>query len=103
MLSKLSIVIASMLITIAAASPTTTPVAPRDTPNQCCQNIVQSTDPSASWILSFFQINTGGIAIPVGLTCVSFTDGDTCDGVKATCDTPNGAWGGLIALNCIRS
>ncbi|KAJ7692760.1 hypothetical protein B0H17DRAFT_1200334 [Mycena rosella] len=82
MFPKLSVVVTSVLITLAAAIPNTTPPVTPPTSNQC-SSVVPSSDASASALLAHTVI------------------GNDCGGTTVTCDTPDKAWGGLIAINCI--
>ncbi|KAJ7128496.1 hypothetical protein C8R44DRAFT_778070 [Mycena epipterygia] len=101
MFSKLSVVVTSVLITLAAAIPTTVPVTP-PTSDQCCASVVDSSSTDAGKVLSVLGIDLGDITVPVGLTCSPITVvGNSCGGVTTRCDAPEIEWGGLIAINCI--
>ncbi|KAJ7692271.1 hypothetical protein B0H17DRAFT_1200607 [Mycena rosella] len=101
MFSKLSIVVTSVLITLAAAIPTTVPVTP-PTSDQCCASVVDSSSTAAGKVLGLLGIDLGDITVPVGLTCSPITViGNSCGGVTTRCDAPEIEWGGLIAINCI--
>ncbi|KAF7334691.1 Hydrophobin 2 [Mycena venus] len=101
MFSKLSVVVASALITLAAATPTTVPVTP-PTSDQCCQTVVDSSSTAAGKVLSLLGIDLGIITIPVGLNCSPLTVlGNNCGDITTRCDAPEIEWGGLIAINCI--
>ncbi|KAF7334690.1 Hydrophobin 2 [Mycena venus] len=101
MFSKLSVVVASMLITLAAAIPTTIPVTP-PTSDQCCSSVVDSSSTAAGAVLATLGIDLGDITVPVGLSCSPITVlGNNCGGVTTRCDAPEIEWGGLIAINCI--
>ncbi|KAF7334677.1 Hydrophobin 2 [Mycena venus] len=101
MFSKLSFVVASALITLAAAIPTTIPVTP-PTSDQCCGSVVDSSSTAAGAVLAELGINLGDITVPVGLSCSPITVlGNNCGGVTTRCDAPEIEWGGLIAINCI--
>ncbi|KAJ7449492.1 fungal hydrophobin [Mycena galericulata] len=101
MFSKLSVVVTSVLITLAAAIPTVTPVTP-PTSDQCCQSVVSSSSTAAGQVLSVLGIDLGDITVPVGLSCSPITVlGNSCGGVTTRCDAPEIEWGGLIAINCI--
>ncbi|KAJ7312312.1 fungal hydrophobin [Mycena albidolilacea] len=101
MFSKVSVVVASVLITLAAAIPNTIPVTP-PTSDQCCGSVVDSSSTSAGAVLSALGIDLGGINVPVGLSCSPITVvGNNCGGVTTRCDAPEIEWGGLIAINCI--
>ncbi|KAJ7913751.1 fungal hydrophobin [Mycena leptocephala] len=76
MFSKLSVVVTSVLITLAAAMPWDTP-------------------PHRGFCLT-------GLDVPVGLSCSPITVvGNNCGSTTVTCDAPENEWGGLIAINCI--
>ncbi|KAJ6518306.1 fungal hydrophobin [Mycena vitilis] len=97
MFSKLSLVAASLLITLAAAGPITT-----TSSDQCCQSVVDSSSIAAGKVLGLLGINLGEITIPVGLNCSPITVlGNNCGGVTTRCDAPEIEWAGLIAINCI--
>ncbi|KAJ7898581.1 fungal hydrophobin [Mycena olivaceomarginata] len=101
MFSKLSVVVASVLITLAAAIPTTIPVTP-PTSDQCCASVVDSSSVDAGKVLATLGIDLGDITVPVGLSCSPITViGNNCGGVTTRCDAPEIEWGGLIAINCI--
>ncbi|KAF7360977.1 Hydrophobin 2 [Mycena sanguinolenta] len=99
MFSKLSVVVTSVLITLAAA--TTIPVTP-PTSDQCCASVVDSSSTAAGAVLAELGIDLGDITVPVGLSCSPITVlGNNCGGVTTRCDAPEIVWGGLIAINCI--
>ncbi|KAJ6453967.1 fungal hydrophobin [Mycena sanguinolenta] len=101
MFSKLSVVVTSVLITLAAAIPTTIPVTP-PTSDQCCASVVDSSSTAAGVVLAQLGIDLGDIDVPVGLSCSPITVlGNNCGGVTTRCDAPEIEWGGLIAINCI--
>ncbi|KAJ7914077.1 hydrophobin 2 [Mycena leptocephala] len=104
MFSKLSVFVASVLITLAAAMPApndTPPVTPPDSP-QCCSSVASSSSSSASAVAALLGLDLSGLDVPVGLSCTPITvAGDNCGSTTVTCDTPDPAWGGLIAINCI--
>ncbi|KAJ7831969.1 fungal hydrophobin [Mycena leptocephala] len=101
MVSKLSVLVASVLITLAAAIPTTIPVTP-PTSDQCCGSVVDSSSTAAGKVLGLLGIDLGDITVPVGLSCSPITVlGNNCGGVTTRCDAPEIEWGGLIAINCI--
>ncbi|KAJ7831964.1 hypothetical protein B0H13DRAFT_2371179 [Mycena leptocephala] len=89
MFSKLSIVVTSVLITLAAAIPTgTPPVTPPPT--------------AAALVAAPLGIDLTGLDVPVGLSCSAITVvGDNCGSTTVTCDAPEAEWGGLIAINCL--
>ncbi|KAF7336042.1 Hydrophobin 2 [Mycena sanguinolenta] len=94
MFSKLSVVVASVLITLAAAIPNTTP--------PCCNSVVSSTSTAASVVAALLGLDLTGLNVPIGLSCSPITVlGNNCGGTSVTCDAPDQEWGGLIAINCI--
>ncbi|KAJ7914076.1 hydrophobin [Mycena leptocephala] len=96
MFSKLSVVVASVLVTLAAAMP-----APNDTP-PCCTSVVSSSSTAAGAVAAPLGLDLTGLDVPVGLGCTAITVvGNNCGSTTVTCDTPDPAWGGLIAINCI--
>ncbi|KAF7346992.1 Hydrophobin 2 [Mycena venus] len=79
MFSKLSIIVASVLITLAAAIPN-----------------------GASAVAALLGIDLTGLNVPIGLSCSPITlIGNNCGSTTVTCDAPEKEWGGLIAINCI--
>ncbi|KAF8217917.1 hypothetical protein K438DRAFT_1952780 [Mycena galopus ATCC 62051] len=102
MFSKLSVVVASVLITLAAAIPNTTPPVTTPTSNQCCNSVVPSSSTAASAVAALLGLDLTGLDVPVGLSCSPITvGGNNCGSTSVTCDTPDQGWGGLIAINCI--
>ncbi|KAJ7260714.1 fungal hydrophobin [Mycena rebaudengoi] len=105
MFSKLSVVVTSVLLTLAVATPTarTTkpPTTPQDSP-QCCASVVSSNSFALSGVLALLGLDLTGLNVPVGLSCSPITVlGNNCGDTTVTCAAPNKAWGGLIAINCI--
>ncbi|KAJ7301199.1 fungal hydrophobin [Mycena albidolilacea] len=104
MFSKLSVAVASVLITLAAATPTGTPPPPVTTPSspQCCASVVSSTSAAASAVAALIGLDLSGLNVPIGLSCSPITVvGNNCGSTTVTCDAPQKAWGGLIAINCL--
>ncbi|KAJ7453294.1 hydrophobin 2 [Mycena galericulata] len=102
MFSKLSVVVASVLITLAAAIPNTTPPVTPPTSDQCCNSVVSSSSTAASAVAALLGLDLTGLDVPVGLSCSPITvAGNNCGGTSVTCDAPEKEWGGLIAINCI--
>ncbi|KAJ7209880.1 hypothetical protein B0H12DRAFT_1242814 [Mycena haematopus] len=103
MFSKLSVVVASALITLAAAKPWSTPppVTP-PTSDQCCSSVVPADSSAASAVAGVLGLDLSGLLVDVGLSCSAITVvGNNCGGTTVTCDAPEVEWGGLIAINCI--
>ncbi|KAJ7176362.1 hydrophobin [Mycena crocata] len=102
MFSKLSVVVTSVLITLAATIPTTTPpVSTPDSP-QCCSSVVPSSSSAASIVAALVGLDLTGLVVDVGLSCSPITViGNNCGGTTVTCEAPEKEWGGLIAINCI--
>ncbi|KAJ7723624.1 fungal hydrophobin [Mycena maculata] len=102
MFSKLSVVVTSVLITLAAAIPWTTPPVTPPTTNECCDSVVPSSSTSASSVAALLGLDLTGLNVPVGLSCSPITViGNNCGGTTVTCDAPEQEWGTLIAINCI--
>ncbi|KAJ7759553.1 fungal hydrophobin [Mycena metata] len=104
MFSKLSVVVASVLITLAAASPWGTPPPPVTPPTspQCCASTVPSSSTAASAVAALLGLDLSGLDVLVGLSCSPITViGNNCGSTTVTCDAPDAEWGGLIAINCI--
>ncbi|KAJ7169209.1 fungal hydrophobin [Mycena crocata] len=102
MFSKLSVVVTSVLITLAAAIPNTTPpVTPPSSP-QCCNSVLGSSSSAVSAVAALLGLDLSGLNVPIGLSCSPITViGNNCGGTTVTCDAPEKEWGGLIAINCI--
>ncbi|KAJ7281070.1 fungal hydrophobin [Mycena rebaudengoi] len=98
MFSKLSVIVTSVLITLAAA--TNPPTTPQDSA-QCCTSVVSSTSKAASAVAGLLGIDLDGLDVPVGLSCSPITVGNNCGSTTVTCAAPDKEWGGLIAINCI--
>ncbi|KAF8207787.1 hypothetical protein K438DRAFT_1814247 [Mycena galopus ATCC 62051] len=104
MFSKLSVVVASVLLTLAAAIPNGTPPPPVTPPtsDQCCASVVPASNGAASLVAAILGLDLSGILVDVGLSCSPITVlGNNCGGTTVTCDAPEKEWGGLIAINCI--
>ncbi|KAF7336068.1 Hydrophobin 2 [Mycena sanguinolenta] len=102
MFSKLSVVVASVLITLAAAIPNTTPPVTTPTSDQCCNSVVPSSSAAASAVAALLGLDLTGLNVPVGLSCSPITvGGNNCGSTSVVCDAPDKEWGGLIAINCI--
>ncbi|KAJ7209073.1 hypothetical protein B0H12DRAFT_1330123 [Mycena haematopus] len=100
MFSKLSAVVASVLITLAAAIPNTTPPVTPPTSDQCCTSVQNSDSSAVGAVAALLGLDLTGLDIPVGLGCSPITViGNNCGGTTVTCDAPQA--GGLIALNCL--
>ncbi|KAJ7501954.1 POH2 hydrophobin [Mycena galericulata] len=102
MFSKLSVVVASVLVTLAAAIPNTTPPVTPPTSDQCCSSVQSSSSTAASTVAALLGLDLTGLNVPVGLSCSPITViGNNCGGTTVTCDAPETQWNGLIAINCI--
>ncbi|KAJ6611555.1 hypothetical protein B0H10DRAFT_2223949 [Mycena sp. CBHHK59/15] len=64
---------------------------------------VNDVEPTAaSAVAAGLGLSLTGLDVPVGLSCSPITvAGDNCRSTSVTCDPPEAAWGGLIAINCI--
>ncbi|KAJ7469691.1 hypothetical protein FB451DRAFT_1368617 [Mycena latifolia] len=101
MFPKLSIVVTSALITLAAAIPNTPPVTP-PTSNQCCSSVQSSSSSAVAAVAALLGLNLSGLNVPIGLGCSPITViGNNCGGTEVTCDAPEKEFGSLIAINCI--
>ncbi|KAF7344747.1 Hydrophobin 2 [Mycena venus] len=102
MFSKLSVVVTSVLITLAAAIPWNGPPVTPPTSDQCCTSVVSSTSDAASAVAAGLGLDLTGLNVPIGLSCSPITVvGNNCGGTTVTCDAPQKEWAGLIAINCI--
>ncbi|KAJ7034635.1 hydrophobin [Mycena alexandri] len=104
MFAKLSVVVTSVLITLAAAIPNGTPPPPVTPPTspQCCSSVVPSSNAGAGLVAALLGLDISGLLVDVGLSCSPITVlGNNCGGTTVTCDAPEEEWGGLIAINCI--
>ncbi|KAJ7745995.1 fungal hydrophobin [Mycena metata] len=103
MFSKLSVVVASVLITLAAAIPQGAPPPPVTPPTafMCCASVVSSMSTTASLIAGLLGVNISSLNVPIGLSCSPITVISNCNGVIVICDAPPAEWGGLMAINCL--
>ncbi|KAJ7908513.1 POH2 hydrophobin [Mycena leptocephala] len=102
MFSKLSVVVTSVLITLAAAIPNATPTVTPPTSPQCCSSVVSSSSSAASVLAALLGLDLTGLNVPIGLSCSPITViGNNCGGTTVVCDSPNKEFGGLIAINCL--
>ncbi|KAJ7238289.1 hypothetical protein B0H12DRAFT_1237965 [Mycena haematopus] len=100
MFSKISVVVVSVLVTLAAAIPNTVPPVTPPTSNQCCSSVQNSDSSAVSAVAALLGLDLSGLNVPVGLSCSPITViGNNCGGTEVTCDAPQA--GGLIAINCI--
>ncbi|KAJ7290455.1 hydrophobin [Mycena rebaudengoi] len=101
MFSKLSIVVASVLVTLAAATGTKPPTTPQNSA-QCCSSVQNSNSSAASAVAALLGLDLTGLNVPVGLGCSPITVvGNNCGGTTVNCAAPQQQWGTLIAINCI--
>ncbi|KAJ7271481.1 fungal hydrophobin [Mycena rebaudengoi] len=104
MFSKLSVIVASVLVTLAAATPMARNTPPATTPQdspQCCSSVVSSSSTAASAVAALLGLDLTGLDVPVGLSCSPITLGNNCGSTTVNCAAPEKQWGGLIAINCI--
>ncbi|KAJ7457555.1 hydrophobin 2 [Mycena galericulata] len=102
MFSKLSVVATSVLITLAAATPWSTPPVTPPSSNQCCNSVESSSSSAVSAVAALLGLDLSGLDVPIGLSCSPITViGNNCGGTTVTCDAPEEEWNGLIAINCI--
>ncbi|KAJ7909443.1 fungal hydrophobin [Mycena leptocephala] len=102
MFSKISVVVTSVLITLAVATGTPPPPVTCPTSPQCCSSVASSSSSAASLVAAVVGLDLTGLNVPVGLTCSPITIiGNNCGGTEVVCDAPQSSWGGLIAINCI--
>ncbi|KAJ7772160.1 hypothetical protein B0H16DRAFT_1451243 [Mycena metata] len=121
MFSKLSVVVASVLIVrgrpplplVAIINLFTDPCcrhSQRDSPPpvtpptspQCCNSVVPSSNAAVSAVAALLGLDLSGINVPIGLSCSPITiAGNNCGSTTVTCDAPEEEWGGLIAINCL--
>ncbi|KAJ7260707.1 fungal hydrophobin [Mycena rebaudengoi] len=104
MFSKLSVIVASVLVTLAAATPMVRNTPPATTPQdspQCCSSVVSSSSTAASAVAALLGLDLTGLDVPVGLSCSPITVGNNCGSTTVNCAAPEKQWGGLIAINCI--
>ncbi|KAJ6512332.1 hypothetical protein DFH09DRAFT_1333477 [Mycena vulgaris] len=103
MFSKLSVVVTSVLITLAASIPTTTPpITPPPTSNQYCNSVQSLSNSAVSAVAALLGLDLSGLNVPIGLSCSPITvAGNNCGSTTVVCDAPDKEWGGLIAINCL--
>ncbi|KAJ7290471.1 hydrophobin [Mycena rebaudengoi] len=102
MFSKLSVAVASVLITLAAATGTPPPPVTCPSSPQCCSSVVPASSNAASLVAAVVGLDLTGILVNVGLSCSPITVlGNNCGDTTVICQAPEAGWGGLIAINCI--
>ncbi|KAJ7128585.1 hypothetical protein C8R44DRAFT_732913 [Mycena epipterygia] len=112
MFSKLSLFVASVLITFAAASPNYPPPPPTSssppspspsaTPNLCCNSVQSFSSLGLTDQLLFVVFDLLDLTLPVGLGCSPITVvGNNCGGTTVNCGSSQESNGDLIAINCI--
>ncbi|KAJ7834997.1 fungal hydrophobin [Mycena olivaceomarginata] len=102
MFSKISVVVTSVLITLAAATGTPPPPVTCPTSPRCCSSVQDSNSSAASAVAALLGLDLTGLNVPVGLSCSPITViGNNCGGTTVVCDAPQNSWGALIAINCI--
>ncbi|KAJ7743555.1 hydrophobin [Mycena metata] len=102
MFSKLSVAVASVLITLAAATGTPPPPVTCPSSPQCCSSVVPASSSAASLVAAVVGLDLTGILVNVGLSCSPVTIvGNNCGNTTVICQAPKAEWGGLIAINCI--
>ncbi|KAJ7349979.1 hypothetical protein DFH08DRAFT_807304 [Mycena albidolilacea] len=116
MFSKLSVVVTSVLMVFAVASPSGPPTRPSPAPAvgtppppitppispQCCVSVVPASSVSAAAVASVVGLDLTGILVDVGLSCSPLSVvGNNCGSTTVICDLPLKKWSRLIAINCI--
>ncbi|KAJ7063893.1 hypothetical protein C8F01DRAFT_1229498 [Mycena amicta] len=104
MFSKLSLLSAAVLISLAAAIPNGSPPPPVTPPTvpMCCASVQDSTSSAVSAVAALVGLDLTGINVPIGLSCSPITIiGNNCGSTTVNCDAPENEWGGLIAINCL--
>ncbi|KAJ7898566.1 fungal hydrophobin [Mycena olivaceomarginata] len=102
MFPKLSLVVTSVLVTLAAASPTNTPPVTALSSPQCCSSVQSSSSNVVTALAALLGLDLSGLNVPIGLSCSPITViGNNCGGTTVNCDAPEKEWGGLIAINCL--
>ncbi|KAJ7036448.1 hydrophobin [Mycena alexandri] len=102
MFSKLSVAVASVLVTLAAATGTPPPPVTCPSSPQCCSSVVPASSSAASLVAAVVGLDLTGILVDVGLSCSPVTIvGNNCGSTTVICQAPKAEWGGLIAINCI--
>ncbi|KAJ7276896.1 hypothetical protein C8J57DRAFT_1504732 [Mycena rebaudengoi] len=99
MFSKLPVIVASVLITLAAAATICPTITPPTSP-QCCASVAPFNDPRVADLIGIGSNCLDGEHI--GLSCTPIiVIAQNCAGVSVICDPPEPEWGGLIAINCL--
>ncbi|KAJ7477343.1 fungal hydrophobin [Mycena latifolia] len=102
MFSKISVLVTSVLITLAVATGTPPPPVTCPTSPQCCNSVTSSNSDAASLVAAVVGLDLTGLDVPVGLGCSPITIlGNNCGGTTVVCNAPQSSWGTLIAINCI--
>ncbi|KAJ7128604.1 hypothetical protein C8R44DRAFT_979240 [Mycena epipterygia] len=100
MFSKLSLFVASVLITFSAASPHSPPPPPSS--NLCCNSVQSFGSLDIVDQLLFGVFGLLNVNVPVGLGCSPITViGNNCGSTTVNCDSSQSSGGSLIAINCI--
>ncbi|KAJ6546239.1 fungal hydrophobin [Mycena vulgaris] len=102
MFFKLSVVVTSVLIGLAAGVPTNPPPPPPGA--QCCSSTQQSSQfiSTVPILGPLLAIVLGGLNVPIGLGCSPITViGNNCGGTTVNCDSTQNVGGTLIAINCL--
>ncbi|KAJ6607458.1 hypothetical protein B0H10DRAFT_554269 [Mycena sp. CBHHK59/15] len=76
MFSKLSVIVTSVLVTLAAATPArrnTTPPVTTPTSPQCCNSVVPSSSSAASIVAALLGLDVSSLNVPIGLSCSPIT------------------------------
>ncbi|KAJ6492351.1 fungal hydrophobin [Mycena vulgaris] len=100
MFFKLSVVVTSVMIGLAAGVPSNPP------PLALCCNVVRSsseaTDILGSTVGSLLNIYLAGVTVPIGLGCKPITViGNNCNGTTVNCDSVQHFGGTPIAIKCL--
>ncbi|KAJ7851861.1 hypothetical protein B0H13DRAFT_2359822 [Mycena leptocephala] len=103
MLYKLSVLLATVLATLATATPQGPPKIIPPTSLQCCNTVLTSTTPIVIEITSAFKVDVTQLSppIPVGLNCEPVDLPVDCGAIAVICDVPDPTWEGFFALDCI--
>ncbi|KAJ7281056.1 hypothetical protein C8J57DRAFT_1220324 [Mycena rebaudengoi] len=105
MFSKLSVIVTSALIALAAASPTARAVIPATSPQnspQCCNSVFDTSNSIVQGVASILGLDLSGLNVPIGLGCSPLTlIGNNCGDTTVNCAAPAQQWAGLIAINCL--
>ncbi|KAJ7208561.1 fungal hydrophobin [Mycena pura] len=101
MFSKLSLVVASLLVTLAAAN---YPAPPPGTADQCCETVGDKSNPIVQTFAALAGVDLSGVLsnLEIGVDCSPITVlGNVCSSTAVNCPANQPGSPALININCI--